>query len=115
MMKRLKDQLDTLCQILEVYNNASFNMRENIKFELSLYGTQLEDLKEENDAKRVKDLNNNKAYEAQQLRLAAEVERIAARRRYIDSGGLEEEVNAEMEHRMKEEELDGYDTDDQVE
>lgn len=73
----------------------------------NLYGTQLEDLKEENDAKRVKDLNDNKAYEAQQLRLASEAERIAARRRYIDSGGLEDEINAEMERRMNEEELDG--------
>src|SRR5690606_15331780 len=74
MMKQLNEKMDTVCQILEGYNDFSFNRRENIKFELSLYGTQLEDLKEENDAKRVKDLNDNKAYEAQQLRLAAEVE-----------------------------------------
>lgn len=109
------DKFDNLCQILEFYNDFSFNRRESIKFELSLYGTQLEDLKEENDAKRVKDLNDNKAYEAQQLRLASEAERIAARRRYIDSGGLEEEVNTEMEQRMKDVELDGYDAADQVE
>ncbi|WP_313738103.1 hypothetical protein [Acinetobacter sp.] len=115
MMKQLNDKMDTLCQILEGYNDFSLNRRESIKFELSLYGTQLEDLKEENDAKRVKDLNDNKAYEAQQLRLASEAERIAARRRYIDSGGLEEEVNTEMEQRMKDVELDGYDAADQVE
>ncbi len=115
MMKQLNDKFDNLCQILEFYNDFSFNRRESIKFELSLYGTQLEDLKEENDAKRVKDLNDNKAYEAQQLRLASEAERIAARRRYIDSGGLEEEVNTEMEQRMKDVELDGYDAADQVE
>ena len=115
MMKQLKDQLNTLCQILEVYNNFSFNRRESIKFELSLYGTQLEDLKDMNDTKRRKDLNDDKAYEEQQLHLEAQKEQIAARRRYIDSGGLEEEVNTEMERRMKDVELDGYDADDQVE
>ena len=107
MMKQLKDQWNTLRQILEVYNNFSSNRRESIKFELSLYGTQLEDLKDMNDAKRVKDLNNDKAYEAHQLRLEAQKEQIAARRRYIDSGGLEEEVNTEMVRRMKEVELEG--------
>lgn len=106
MMKQLKDQLNTLCQIAEDYNNLSFNKRESIKFELSLYGTQLEDLKDVNDTKRVKDLNNDKAYEEQQLHLEAQKEQIAARRRYIDSGGLEEEVNTEMERRMKEVESD---------
>lgn len=115
MMKQLNDKLDTLYQILEIYNDLSFNRRENIKFELSLYGTQLEDLKDIDDAKRVKDLNNDKAYEAQQLRLVAEAERMAARRRYIDSGGLEEEVNAEMEQRMKEVESNKHDADYSVE
>ena len=115
MMKQLKDQLNTLCQISEAYNNFSFNRRESVKFELSLYGTQLEDLKDMNDTKHVKDLNNDKAYEAQQLHLEAQKEKIAARRRYIDSGGLEEEVNTEMERRMKAGKLDGRDADDQVE
>src|SRR5699024_6823401 len=114
-MKQLKDQLNTLCQSLEVYNNFSFNRRESIKVELSLYGTQLEDRKDMNDTKRGKDLNNNNAYEEQKLHLEAEKEQIAARRRYIDSGGLEEEVNTEMERRMKEVELAGYDADDQAE
>lgn len=103
--------MDTLCQIAEDYNNLSFNKRESIKFELSLYGTQLEDLKDVNDTKRVKDLNNDKAYEEQQLHLEAQKEQIAARRRYIDSGGLEEEVNTEMERRMKEVESDEHDAD----
>ena len=111
MMKQLKDQLNTLCQISEAYNNLSSNKRESIKFELSLYGTQLEDLKDVDDTKRVKDLNNDKAYEEQQMHLEAEKEQIAARRRYIDSGGLEEEVNAEMEQRMKEVESDEHDAD----
>lgn len=111
MMKQLNDKLDTLCQILEIYNDLSFNRRENIKFELSLYGTQLEDLKDIDDAKRVKDLNNDKAYEAQQLRLVAEAERMAARRRYIDSGGLEEEINTEMKQRMKGVKSDEHDAD----
>lgn len=44
--------------------------------------------------------------EEQKLHLEAEKEQIAARRRYIDSGGLEEEVNTEMERRMKEVESD---------
>ena len=51
------------------------------------------------------------AYEEQQMHLEAEKEQIAARRRYIDSGGLEEEVNAEMEQRMKEVESDEHDAD----
>ena len=107
MMKQLKDQLNTLCQISEAYNNLSFNKRESIKFELSLYGTQLEDLKDRDDARRANDLNNDKAYEAQQLRLDSQKEKLAARRRYIDSGGLEEEINTELERLMEEVELEG--------
>ena len=107
MMKQLEDRLNTLCQILEDYNKLSFNKRESIKFELSLYGTQLEDLKGVNDTKRVKDLNDDKAYEAQQLHLEVQKEKIAARRRYIDSGGLEEEINTELERLMEEVELEG--------
>lgn len=107
MMKKLKDQLNTLCQFSEAYNNLSFNKRESIKFELSLYGTQLEDLKDRDDAKRADDLNNDKAYKAQQLRLDSQKEKLAARRRYIDSGGLEEEINTELERLMEEVELEG--------
>lgn len=101
MMQQLNDKMNTLCQLLEVYKDLSSSVRENTKFELSLYGVQIEDLKDVNDTKRVKAMNNNRAYEAHQLRLASEAERIAARRCYIDSGGLEEGVNAEMEKRMK--------------
>jgi len=107
MMKKLKDQLNTLYQISEAYNNLSFNKRESIKFELSLYGTQLEDLKYRGDVKRANDLNNDKAYKAQQLRLDSQKEKLAARRRYIDSGGLEEEINTELERLMEEVELEG--------
>lgn len=102
MMKELKSQLNTLQQISETYNNLSFNKRENIKFQLSLYGVQLEDLKDVDDAKRIHDLNDNAAYEKQQAKLEADKQRIAERRRYIDSGGLEQEVNEEMERRMNE-------------
>ena len=111
MMKQLKDQLNTLCQISEAYNNLSFNKRESIKFELSLYGTQLEDLKDRDDARRANDLNNDKAYEAQQLRLDSQKEKLAARRRYIDSGGLEEEINTELERLMEEVKSDEGDVD----
>ncbi|MFN0298403.1 hypothetical protein ACKVE0_12850 [Acinetobacter albensis] len=102
MMKELKSQLNTLQQISETYNNLSFNKRENIKFQLSLYGVQLEDLKDVDDAKRIHDLNDETAYEKQQAKLEADKQRIAERRRYIDSGGLEQEVNEEMERRMNE-------------
>ena len=102
MMKELKSQLNTLQQISETYNNLSFNKRENIKFQLSLYGVQIEDLKDVDDAKRIHDLNDNAAYEKQQAKLEADKQRIAERRRYIDSGGLEQEVNEEMERRMNE-------------
>ena len=47
------------------------------------------------------------AYEEQQMHLEAEKEQIAARRRYIDSGGLEEEINTELERLMEEVELEG--------
>ena len=101
-MLELKDQLKLLKSISETYSNLSFNKRENIKFELNLYGVQLEDLKDVDETKRVNDLNDNTAYEAQKERLALERESIAQRRRYIDSGGLEADTNAEMERRMME-------------
>ena len=107
MMLELKDQLKLLKSISETYSNLSFNKRENIKFELNLYGVQLEDLKDVDETKRVNDLNDNTAYEAQKERLALECERIAQRRRYIDSGGLEVEVNTEMERRMNEAQMEG--------
>lgn len=102
MIKELKDQLNALREVSAIYSDLSFNKRENIKFQLSLYGVQMEDLKDVDDAKRVNDLNDNTAYDAQRERLAAERERIAARRRYIDSGGLQEDTDAEMERRMAE-------------
>ena len=106
MMKELKSQLNTLQQISETYNNLSFNKRENIKFQLSLYGVQMEDLKDVDDAKRIHDLNDETAYEKQQAKLEADKQRIAERRRFIDSGGLEREVNEEMERRMNEANMD---------
>lgn len=106
MMKELKNQLNTLQQISETYNNLSFNKRENIKFQLSLYGVQLEDLRDVDDAKRMNDLNDDTAYEKQKAKLEADKQRIAERRRYIDSGGLEQDVNAEMERRMNEANMD---------
>lgn len=106
MMKELKSQLNTLQQLSETYNNLSFNKRENIKFQLSLYGVQMEDLKDVDDAKRIHDLNDETAYEKQQAKLEADKQRIAERRRFIDSGGLEREVNEEMERRMNEANMD---------
>lgn len=106
MMRELKDQLTVLSRISETYSSLSFNKRENIKFELNLYGVQLEDLKDVDDAKRVDELNNNDAYDAQRKKLAEQREQLAARRRYIDSGGLEEDVNIEMEKRMNEAQAD---------
>src|SRR5690606_26780949 len=61
MMLELKDQLKLLKSISETYSNLSFNKRENIKFELNLYGVQLEDLKDVDETKRVNDLNDNTA------------------------------------------------------
>ncbi len=106
MMRELKDQLTTLSRISETYNSLSFNKRENIKFELNLYGVQLEDLKDVDDAKRTNDLNDDTAYDAQRKKLAEQREQLAARRRYIDSGGLEEDVNSEIERRMNEAQVD---------
>ena len=106
MMKELKSQLNTLQQISETYNNLSFKKRENIKFQLSLYGVQMEDLKDVDDAKRIHDLNDDTAYKQQQAKLEADKQRIAERRRFIDSGGLEREVNEEMERRMNEANMD---------
>ena len=102
MMRELKDQLNTLKSISETYSTLSFNKRENVKFELGLYGVQLEDLKDVDDAKRTTDLNDDTAYEAQRERLALERDKIAKRRRYIDSGGLQADVDAEVERLMNE-------------
>lgn len=100
MIKELKDQLNALGQVAGVFNELAFNKRESIKFQMSLYGIGLEDLKEVDDGKRQDDLNDDTAYEAQRAKLLVERDRIAARRRYIDSGGLEADTDAEMERRM---------------
>ncbi len=102
MMKELKERLNALSQISEIYNGISYNKRENLKFELSLYGVQTEDLKDVDDTKRVADMNDDKAYEEQRERLRLERENIAARRRYIDSGGLAADVEEEVQRRMLE-------------
>ena len=106
MMRDLKDKLYNLKNLSSAFNELSFNRRENLKFELSLYGVQMEDLKDVDDAKRMTDLNDDTAYEAQRERLRLEAKRIAERRRYIDSGALEEEVNEEMERRMNESQIE---------
>ena len=115
MMQNLQEDFRILCNIIDIYNDLFLSIRENTKFELALYGTELEDLKETDNVKQVKDLHDDKAYEEHQLRLIAETERIAARRLYINSGGLEEEISNEMKKRMKEVESDGCDVDDQGE
>ena len=61
----------------------------------------------------MKDLNDDAAYEKQKQRLLDECIMLAKRRAFIDSGGLQREVDAEMQRRM--DEMNEYDDVDSVE
>jgi len=112
LLDRISYQQKRLGQTAGIFNELAFNRRESIKFELSLYGVTIEDLKDVDESKMVKDLNDDAAYEAQKKRLEEEKIRIAERRRYIDSGGLQEDVEAEMQRRMAEAAQDGEEIDE---
>jgi hypothetical protein len=114
LLERIANQQKRLGQTAGIFNELAFNRRESIKFELSLYGVTIEDLKDVDEGKMVKDLNDDTAYEAQKKRLEEERNRIAERRRYIDSGGLQEDVEAEMQRRMAEAAQDDDEVDEGV-
>lgn len=102
-----------LTRALASYTQLSADRRESIKFELSLYGVQMEDLRDNDNDARMKDLNDNTAYEQQKQRLLEERIMLAKRRAYIDSGGLQKDVDEELQRRM--DEMNEYDDVDSIE
>ena len=102
-----------LMRAMSAYTQLTESRRESIKFELSLYGVQMEDLRDNDNESRMKDLNDDAAYEKQKQRLLDECIMLAKRRAFIDSGGLQREVDAEMQRRM--DEMNEYDDVDSVE
>ena len=77
-----------------------------MKFELSLYGVTIEDLQKAGETSKAVAMDDNTAFEAQREKLRQEKERIAERKRYIESGGLQADVNEEMKRRMAEADIE---------
>ena len=73
-----------------------------VKMRIVLFGITPEDTREPETAGRVKDLEDPTAYIEQQKRLLARNKELAARRRYIESGGLDADVAREMNAKMQE-------------
>lgn len=108
VVEMIQNETKILARIAGTFNELSFNRRESIKFELSLYGVTIEDLQnagKENE--RVKAIDDNTAFDEQRARLEKERQRLLERRKWIESGGLEAEVQAEVQRRMTE--ADGTD------
>lgn len=105
----IANEMKHLSRVAATFNELSFNRRESIKFELSLFGVTIEDLQKAGTVVKVVDLNDNTAYEAQRARLEKERERIAERRRYIESGGLQKDVDAIVKERMAAANMDDED------
>lgn len=106
-------QEKALIRAMSSYTQLTESRRDSIKFELSLYGVQMEDLRDNDNDARMKDLNDDTAYEQQKQRLLDERLMLAKRRAFIDSGGLQREVDAEMQRRM--DEMNEYDDVDSIE
>jgi len=102
----LKDKMKKLGHVASIFNELSFNRREALKFELSLYGVTIEDLQKAGETSKAVAMDDNTAFEAQREKLRQEKERIAERKRYIESGGLQSDVNEEMKKRMAEADIE---------
>ena len=77
-----------------------------MKFELSLYGVTIEDLQKAGETSKAIPMDDNTAFEAQREKLRQEKERIAERKRYIESGGLQSDVDEEVKKRMAEADIE---------
>lgn len=95
-----------LTKTIMAYNELTFGRRESIKLELQMYGVGIEDLRVVDQDARMKDLNDDSAFEAQKQRLLEQRELIAKRNHYINSGGLERDVQNEAQRRMAEASMD---------
>ncbi|GEM_PF-3272157 len=102
LMDQISRDQKKLSGLLAAYNELSFNRRESIKFELSLYGVQMDDLRDADNEGRIKNLEDNSAYEAQRQRLRDEEKEIAERIARIESGALEHEINERIQKQMDE-------------
>ncbi|ENU38570.1 hypothetical protein [Acinetobacter johnsonii] len=102
----LNNKMKRLGQVASVFNELSFNRREALKFELSLYGVTIEDLQKAGETSKAIPMDDNTAFEAQREKLRQEKERIAERKRYIESGGLQSDVDEEVKKRMAEADIE---------
>lgn len=102
MIETVEREQKGMARILASYNELTYGRRESIKFELSLYGIQIEDMRDNDDKNRMKNLNDNATYEKHREHLKEQSIAIAKRRMYIDSGGLQRDVDSEIQKRMDE-------------
>ncbi|MEQ1129729.1 hypothetical protein [Acinetobacter johnsonii] len=102
----LNNKMKRLGQVASVFNELSFNRREALKFELSLYGVTIEDLQKAGETSKAIPMDDNTAFEAQREKLRQEKERIAERKRYIEFGGLQSDVDEEVKKRMAEADIE---------
>lgn len=115
-IKQVTKELKSLAQVAAIFNELSFNRRESIKFELSLYGVSIEDLQNAGkENARIANINDDSDFEEQKARLELERERIAQRKHDIDSGALLARVQEEVQRRMAEADAEGDAEFDEIE
>lgn len=102
VLNDLEIQSKNLTRAVSTFSDLSFAMRESVKFELSLRGVGIEDLREVDNSGIMAELEDDTAYDAQREKLRLRREEIIKNRHYIDSGGLQADCDAEMAKRMSE-------------
>ena len=65
----LKDKMKKLGHVASVFNELSYNRREALKFELSLYGVTIEDLQNAGEEHKAILMVDNTAFEAKKAKL----------------------------------------------
>ncbi|OTG87826.1 hypothetical protein [Acinetobacter sp. ANC 3813] len=106
VIRDLEKQGTAISRAISVFSDLSFALRESIKFELSLRGVGIDDLRDVDTTKLVDDLEDEEAFEAQRERLRQRREELIQKRRHIESGGLQAECDSEVQRRMAEANLE---------
>lgn len=95
--------INTMNKDLIMLMNETVAAREKLtRIDFALYGITPDDTKEPETGNRMKDLEDDTAYEEQMARLHEQQKAAAHRRRYIESGEMEAEVEKEIQAKMKE-------------
>lgn len=101
LYKQIKEEQKETIILSKEFSDMSFSRRENIKFNLSLHGVTVEDLRDKDDSAVLVAMNDETDFAEQKERLIRQREEMIRKRRYIDSGQMEDEVNAEVEKAMR--------------